>query len=176
VKYLRQTELNGYYCCMLVAALNALRYHGRDTFHSTGHIWQHWVDRCDCRNVIPDVHADMLVDLGVQLREIPCTYAEVSRSIPVAIPIQTPQPYTHWALVVGAEDGIVDIANYKGHLSPEPLHTRPWDALKLREGEKAYVVEIIDDSSIPGGVHGEGVYRVGAYRPRHWMGKHPARC
>lgn len=155
MKYLYQTVMNGYFCCRLVALLNALRFHGRLTCPSTGPYWQYWVDRCNCRNEDNPVPEKVRADLGVTLREVSLNFEEVSRNLPVMIPIRTDQPYPHWALVVRAADGIVDVANYKGHLSTQPVYSREWGRLRLCEDETAYAVEhsggdVTLDNSLPG--------------------------
>jgi hypothetical protein len=95
---------------------------------------------------------DVKTDLGVSTREILLSYEEVSRTLPVMIPIETDLGHPHWALVIKAEDGIVDIANYKGHLSNQPVHKREWEKLRFYPNEPAYAVEIIDDDSVLGGL------------------------
>ena len=155
MRYLTQTEMNGYYCCRLIAVLNACRWYGRETIPATGPHWQSLVDDCGCRfddNLIPH---EIYEQLGIKPIAIPNMYTLVERNVPAMIPIEHCEEFAHWALVVRAEDGIVDIANYKGHLDPTtPVHTRPWDRLKFRKLQVAYALENINDDGIYNGIHG----------------------
>jgi hypothetical protein len=157
MQYLVQTEMNGYFCCRLVAALNACRWHGRDTIPATGYQWQHLVDLCGCRLDDAEVPRNIYGELGLRARPVPPTYVCVSRSIPCMIPIDIGEEHAHWCLVVGKKDGMLDIANYKGHLDPfTPVVQRRWDNLQLKRGEMAYaLLDITDEHGISSGVPDE---------------------
>lgn len=158
MRYLAQTEMNGYFCCRLVAALNACRWYGRETIPATGHQWQHLVDLCGCREDDAEIPSRLYADLGLKAVPKPPTYVCVSRNIPCMIPIEIDEDHAHWCLVVGKKDGMLEIANYKGHLDPHnPVALRRWDNLRLKQGETAYaLLEITNDERISCRISDEG--------------------
>ena len=156
MRYLTQTEMNGYFCCRLVAALNACRWYGRETIPATGPFWQYLVDLCGCREDDAELSEEQYRDLGLRARSVPPTYVCVSRYIPCMIPIEIGEDHAHWCLVVGKKDGMLEIANYKGHLDPDtPVVHRRWENLRLKEGEMAYALENLDDNGIPSRIPSE---------------------
>ena len=130
-EYLRQTELGGFFCCQVLAMLNALRYYGRDTISASGHQWHAMVEFADCQYEDTTRAAEVAEFLGLVRMEIPLTYPYVQENLPATIPLVTRHGTIHTALAVDAYDDCLELVNYKGHLSAEVVSKRPWNVLRF---------------------------------------------
>ena len=129
--YASQHEIGGYYCCKVVALLNAARYHNKKTIDIAGPAWQDLVDFAGCRQSDVIDWWPLASRFGINPLPVSLEIDQIQCNLPVMIFLQTPYNVDHTALIVDVREDRVAVANYKGHLSEEIVSWRAWDKLRF---------------------------------------------
>ena len=147
VGYLKQDVLSGFYCCEVIALLNALIFHGVPGCTSCrGTPWQNLVNLANCRKSPYDVKLEALLEqLGLHAEPIPLTLGSVADNLPVMLPIDNKMGYTHYALVIEVATDIVTMANYEGTEGTEAVNQRQWDRIPLdKERGVCHSIQLVE--------------------------------
>lgn len=132
MEYLTQ-RANGYYCCKVIALLNAARFHGKSTIYNSGPAWQELVDFVDCRKGDIECWEPIAARFGLKPVEVSLELDQIQCNLPVMVFLRWHPLMHHTALIVGVDGENVSIANYKGHLSEEQVYERPLSKLDLAQ-------------------------------------------
>lgn len=129
-----------HYCCLPIAALNALRFYGRRSDVEPGHPgWDQWVDRWGCRHGAATGVDALLNGLGLRRVPMPFTFRAVQEALGLGIPVLLNLTHDssgagfHSALAVAVEGDRVLVINPHGARGPVEKWM-PWSSLTFATG------------------------------------------